>query len=336
VKQLIAILLFAFSLQAKNFSVANYNVQNLFDLHRSGHEYIDYIPFTKAQWNDKNYHIKLKHLARAIHDLKADIIALQEIESEKALKDLKAALRRAGTPYHYQAIATIKKTTVRTALLSKFPISQTKEIIVNPYDGIRSILDVTVDIKGRPFRVFVNHWKSKRGPESKRIPYGKALYELTKKMDKKADYLIIGDLNSNYNELNTFKKSQRHNDTKGVTAINHFLKTAHKKTINSMNYFKKAKERIHYDLWMELPYKQRWSYLFRGRNSTLDHIIIPKSLIDKRGINYKKGSFKRFTPPYLVKGRKIFRWKFSRKGGIKHHIGQGYSDHLPIIATFSY
>ena len=259
-------LLFTFLyLDAKTFTVANYNVQNLFDLKRSGHEYIDYIPYTKARWNDKNYRIKLKNIARVIHDLKADVIALQEIESEEVLKELKEVLKDLGSKYTYHYIAKIKKTTVRTALLSKFPIKSKKEIIVNPKDGIRSILDLQISVDSHPFRIFINHWKSKRGPESKRIPYGKALQKITKNLKPQTDYIIIGDLNSDYNELNTFKKSQKLNDTKGVTAINHFLNTAHQKTLNNFAYFKKSTAIAHYNLWMELPHKQRWSYLFRGK-----------------------------------------------------------------------
>ncbi len=335
-KLVVLLLCICFSLAAKTFTVANYNLQNLFDLEKSGQEYVDYIPFTKAQWNQKNYHIKLHNLSKAIHDMQADIIAVQEIESLQALKDLQSSLKRFGSYYKFYTIATQKPTTVRNALLSKFPIIKQQEILVEPNDGIRSILDVTLNIEGHNLRIFVNHWKSKRGPESKRILYAKALQKVVKKLDKKEDYLIIGDLNSNYNELNTFKKNQRHNDTQGVTGINHFLHTTHGKTINSFAFFEKADHKYHYNLWMDLPYKQRWSYLFRGRNSTLDHIIIPKSLIDHHGIEYNQRSFKRFMPAYLVKGRKIFRWKFSHRGGFKHHVGEGYSDHLPIIATFSY
>lgn len=324
------------SLDAKTFTLATYNVQNLFDLKKSGFEYIDYIPNTKALWNKKNYHIKLKRLSQAINDLNPDIIALQEIESDQALKDLQVSLNKLHNNYPYRAITTLKQTTVHTAILSKFPILSSTEIMVNPKDKIRSILDVSLDIKGNKFRIFVNHWKSKRGPESKRIPYGKALSKLIKKIKPDADYLIVGDLNSNYNEYQSFKKSQKFNNTKGVTAINHFLKTIHHNQMNSFDYFKKAPLQTHYNLWMELPYKQRWSYLFRGRNNSLDHIIIPKSLIDTQGIDYVKNSFKRFMPKYLVKKRKIFKWKFSKRGGIKHHTGQGYSDHLPIVAKFSY
>jgi endonuclease/exonuclease/phosphatase family metal-dependent hydrolase len=324
------------SLSAKTFTVASYNVQNLFDVKKNGIEYIDYIPHTKALWNRENYRIKLENLAQVINEINPDIIALQEIESDLALKHLQCSLGRLGSSYKYRAITQVKQTTVHTAVLSKYPINFKDELEVNPDDGIRAILDVEFDIEGHPFRMFVNHWKSKRGPESKRLPYAKALQKLLKLTEPTDDYIILGDFNENYNEHFTFKKSQKHNDTKGITGINHILKTIHGNKLNTYDYLKSASKGSHYNLWMDVAYKNRWSYLFRGRNSTLDNMLIPKSLADNFGIDYVLKSFKRFTPDYLVKGRKIFRWKFSKKGGIKHHLGQGYSDHLPIVAKFSY
>ncbi len=333
-RYLLVALVLCSSLFSGTFTVASYNVQNLFDLKRSGSEYVDYIPFTKAKWNTKNYRKKLHNLAKVISDLNPDIIALQEVESPLALKDLQLTIRRLGITYRYKAITKVKSTTVHTAILSKFPIRSQAEIVVNPYDRIRSILDVTLDIKGKTLRIFVNHWKSKGGPESKRIPYAKALAKSLSAI--KGPYLLVGDFNSNYNEFQTFKKVQRHNNTKGVTGINHILKTIHKGKLNTFASVKNSSKDRLYNLWMDLPLKKRWSYLFRGKDATLDNIIIPKTLLDKKGIEYLEKSFKRFMPSYIVKGRKIFRWKYSKKGGAKHHIGKGYSDHIPIVAKFSY
>ncbi len=69
--------------------IATYNVENLFDMKRSGWEYKEYIPNTVSEWNQKNFDIKVKHTARTIKDINADIIALQEIESLDALKALR-------------------------------------------------------------------------------------------------------------------------------------------------------------------------------------------------------------------------------------------------------
>ena len=65
--------------------IATYNIENLFDLKKNGHEYNEYIPNTKSNWNRKNYKIKLNNLSKVITEIDADILALQEIESIQAL-----------------------------------------------------------------------------------------------------------------------------------------------------------------------------------------------------------------------------------------------------------
>ncbi|MBN2870101.1 MAG: endonuclease, partial [Campylobacterales bacterium] len=76
--------------------IATYNVENLFDLNDDGNEYEEYIPNTSWGWNASMQRIKLRNTARVLREMRADIVGLQEIESETALKELKAQLNRAG------------------------------------------------------------------------------------------------------------------------------------------------------------------------------------------------------------------------------------------------
>ncbi|DAB38700.1 MAG TPA: hypothetical protein CFH83_04755 [Sulfuricurvum kujiense] len=62
-------------------------------------------------------------------------------------------------------------------------------------------------------------------------------------------------------------------------------------------------------------------------------MIISPSLADGKGIEYVRGSFNRYDPDYLFYKGKVYRWQQSRKYP-KHHLGEGYSDHLPIYALF--
>lgn len=320
--------------EAKRFTLASYNVENLFDLYYAGSEYPEYIPNTKSLWNQKHYKTKLQNIAQVIRSINPDIIGLCEIESRKALKDLRHALKTDGVNYPYWAIADKKKSSVHTALLSKFPIIKQEEIAVNPYDHIRSILKVTLNIEHQALIIYVNHWKSKGGPESKRIPYAKALNLAIKKHIRNVPYLIIGDLNENYNEMQTFLRSRKLNNTKGVTAINHILNTSDTHHVYTRKELTNHVNR-RYDLWMELPKKDRWSHIYRKTHGSLDHIILSSTLLDKKGIDYIPQSFNRFKPYYLVKKGHINRWKMSRYKYL-HHTGHGYSDHLPIFAKFSY
>jgi hypothetical protein len=116
-----------------------------------------------------------------------------------------------------------------------------------------------------------------------------------------------------------------------VTGINHILKTIDDEG-NSITYATLTSPYL-YNLWYDLPAEKRWSHHYRGKGEALDNMIISPALNDGKGIEYVKGSFSRFDPDYLFYKGKPYRWQQSRKHP-KVHLGEGYSDHLPIMATF--
>lgn len=312
--------------------IATYNVENLFDLQRSGHEYAEYIPDTQWQWNARNYRIKLHNIARVIAQIHPDVIGLQEIESERALRDLQVAVKQAGHYMPYRAIADRKPSTVKTALLSRFPIKVKREVNVGNGNRIRNILEVRLDTGGEPLYVFVNHWKSKSGPESLRILSAKALKQRLDELGN-VNYVLVGDFNADYDEKHLFARKRKHNDTGGITGINDMLRTM----VDEKGIRYDDLERCTtcaYNLWYDLPELQRWSHNYYGQKEALDHIIISPALADGRGNEYVRESFARFHPDYLfTKKGALYRWQRSRTYP-KHHIGKGYSDHLPIYADF--
>lgn len=315
--------------------IATYNVENLFDLMDDGNEYEEYIPNTSWGWNASMQRTKLRHTAQVLQEIGADIVGLQEIESERALKDLKAELNRRGLYYPYHAFSRSKNTTVSVALLSRYPIQSVTNHSPGAHRRFRNIMEVKVDLEGKPLRIFVNHWKSKSGPESMRIQSARVLAKRLAELSSDEPYVLLGDFNSHYEEYRTFLKSRRHNDTNGVTGINHILRTIDEGQ-NPVTYaaLKRCGGCL-YNLWYELPESQRWSHQYKKHYEGLDHIIIPPSLADGRGIEYVRGSFKRFSPPYLFYKGKIYRWQHSR-GHPKRHLGEGYSDHLPLYALFRF
>ncbi len=300
--------------------IATYNVENLFDLKKDGYEYPEYIPNTKANWNAKTYKIKLQNISKVIKDIDADIIALQEIESLQALKDLRYALKQKGLYYQYFKIANRKSTSIKVAILSKVPFTYTKEVIVTSSYKYRNILEVKLNIKNRELYLFVNHWKAKSGPESQRIISAKALRKRLKEIGYDKNIVLLGDFNSDYEEYIKFKRKRRHNDTGGKTGINHVLKS-----IPNKNTF--------HNLWYDTDKDERWTYIFRGKKEALDNILISKSLKKKSNIYYKESSISSFKPSYLLKGKSIYRWKTTWKKPRKHK-GKGYSDHLAVSAEF--
>ena len=330
-------LLFFTSLYSLDFKVATYNVENLFDLKKDGSEYNEYIPNKSSKWNKKNQTIKLNHIAKVLKELNAHIVGLQEIESKEALNSLLEYLPE----YKYSSFLKNQKSAVGVAVISKFPIIKTTKIDIdstNPYT--RPILETTLKITSPDTKqtslitIFTNHWRSKKAAENERVSYALALQNRIKKIQKDIDYILLGDFNSNYNEYKSFKNDKKLNNTYGITGINQILNTTVDNrfvTQNKILLFDNKK--VHYNLWLEINKNNRFSYKFRGENSTPDNIIIPPSLFDNKNISYIDNSFNVFKPIYLYKNGKINRWKTIGKN--RRHKGQGYSDHLPIYATFS-
>ena len=329
--RLLLLLFIPLYLFTSEFKVASYNVENLFDAVKNGTEYKDYIP-GKHNWSERMVDIKLTHISEVICDLDADIVALQEIENEGVLIDLQKRLKRVGCDYPHHSIVRKKKTTIRVAILSRYPIVDEREIRVNYSSRDRDILEATVKIEGQRLTLFVNHWKAKSrsGFESRRINYARALAKRIDNLPKGREYLIIGDLNSHYDEYRVITK--RLNDTQGKTGINHTLKTIKGEDLVSEEDIQIDSEGRHFNLWLELAPAKRWSHKYYGHRGSIDHILLPQTLFDGKGIDYVNNSYRVFRAPYLfTREGWINGWDYS---GSKHK-GRGYSDHLPIYATFS-
>jgi len=310
--------------------IATYNVENLFDLQKSGHEYSEYVPNGSSEWNQKNYKIKLKNIARVIKDINADIIALQEVESLQALLDLRFALKQSGLYYEHYSIADKKDTTVKVALLSKIPFLYSTEISVTPTYEYRNILETKFKIDGKELYIFVNHWKSKSGPESRRVFSAKALMKRVSDIGFEKNIILLGDFNSDYEEYIKFKRKRKHNDTDGITGINHILGTINQRERAADIKFAKNS---FYNLWYDTSEENRYTYIYKGKKETLDSILVSQSLLNTKDISYIHGSVKNFDKEYLFNTNKINRWDISRTRVPKHK-GRGYSDHLAIIAKF--
>jgi endonuclease/exonuclease/phosphatase family metal-dependent hydrolase len=331
-KVLFIILLSTLLLAGEHVRIASYNVENLFDLRHSGSEYHEYIPNTSWKWNRTNYHKKLKNIAKVIHDMQCDIISIQEIESYTALKDLQKELKKKGSYFPHISITSKKKTSVQIALLSKFPIISTKELSVTSSRKYRNILENKIKIGSQYLYLFSNHWKAKSGAESQRIISAKVLRHRLNRLGYQQQILLLGDFNSHYEEYILFKKKRKHNNTNGITGINHILQTTVENKPTTLATLSTCKT-CTYNLWYEIDKKRRWTHKYRSSKEALDSIIITKGLADKRGIEYIKNSFERFEPDYLFKYNAPYRWQRSRTYP-KHHTGKGFSDHLPIYADF--
>jgi endonuclease/exonuclease/phosphatase family metal-dependent hydrolase len=298
--------------------------------------YDEFIPDGISGWNSEMVAAKCSNIAKVISDMDADVVALEEIESLKALAMLKAELKSQGANFPYHAMAETGNHAVGCALISKYPVISKKNIPVDK-GYKRNILKAVIDINGRKLNIYVNHWSSKKSPESERMASAKVLKKSISNDFRTSgrDFIVIGDFNSDYDEFRTLLQETGLNDTNGLTGINHILETvADGALIDKKKLLTDRSAFYLYNLWLELPSEQRWSYSFSGQRCTLDNMLIPSALYDGRGLDYKDQSFKRFAPDYLFLKKSVFRWQMTR-GGRGRHLGKGYSDHLPIYADFT-
>ncbi|MCF8109925.1 MAG: endonuclease/exonuclease/phosphatase family protein [Desulfobacteraceae bacterium] len=322
----------SFAARQEPFIVVSWNVENLFDLSCDGSEYPGYIPGASYGWNENMLDVKLENLCRVIADLSPDIIGLQEVESAKALGLLKSRLKSRGENFPFAVMVDDDPATVKCVLLSKYPVISRRKIQV-PGEA-RSILRADLDISGHRLVIFVNHWKSKSGPESRRIAYARALGKAAGELPEDADYILLGDFNSNYDEFRTIRDRPSLNDTNGKTGINHVLRTvSNGQFVDETDLAENPGKGLYYNLWLELEKQRRWSTIFFGTPCSPDAILLPPALYDEEGISYVDNSFDKFDPGYLFDGNRLMRWQREDHGKGRHS-GGGYSDHLPVYACF--
>lgn len=208
---------------------------------------------------------------------------------------------------------------IRNVVFSRFPVRAVK---THPLLNARAILEVTLDVEGAPLTILANHWKSGASDpateetrrENARVL--RARLDALLAADARADVLVAGDLNSQYNQRQRYRAM-------GPTALNDILGS------QGNELALRGKERDLYNLWFELPSDQRGSDIFREEWGTLMHLIVTRGLYDQRGVHYVDGSFAVLGFSGLnadVFGRPV-RWSRGREPA-------GFSDHFPLYARF--
>jgi len=303
--------------------VSSYNVENLFDDIENGYEYKDYSQKT-SNYSREFFLKKIENIRKVLIDLNPDIIGLQEIETKRAIEELFNHIK----DLNYKCFVMADKpqfSIVKTALISRYKIIQA--IGYKTIPDVRNILLAKILVNNDTLVIFVNHWKSKRGPESERIKIAKihrkildSLFSINPKMK----VISLGDFNTHFDD--------NESDVIEGDAFNYKLVVGLKDYLINNNYL--------YDLWNELEEdvrnKKIGSHYFRNKWGTLDHILVSQSLLDTNStIYYIKSSFNVFRANYLLTIDGIpYRWQIEFEGDFTIHLGKGFSDHLPIYAKF--
>ncbi|MFK7874141.1 MAG: hypothetical protein AB8C84_13400 [Oligoflexales bacterium] len=358
-------LFWSLPLWAVEVSIGSYNVENLWDAdalntvaawesfltqeesnlyHPEANP--QYLPFSSHHSNWYNPAIAAQKAGHILHAIRLsgapDVFALQEIESAGNASrvfdislpsglTLRQELQQMGyVSFLIGRQDPQKPVSTTTAFISKLLLIEKPSISIRferPSFAARDLQVVEVeDTYGDLGRVvLINvHWKALGSKKSKKLQKeaAKSLKRYIDEVshdDPSSRVIVLGDFNASY-----WDNSLQELSVTGSPA--------------------KENNRELYDLWFELPKNQRWDSSFQGVRNHLSHMLIGNQLLQGRGLSYKPGSFlvvgqNDYASKFLLSAQGTpFRWQYKvigdRKIGYYEHLGVGYSDHLPIVATF--
>lgn len=168
----------------------------------------DFTPSGRYRWDAERYRTKLSRIARTIDDAGFDIVALAEVESERAVRDLTATL---ADDYNFIHRTTSDRRGIDIALLYKGDKFFPSEVSQIPSGTSREFLFVRGDLIGHETGLLVCHLPSKFNDKSYRTGAAVRLAAVADSLLCKAGcerLLIMGDFNGELHEP-AFRKAFR-------------------------------------------------------------------------------------------------------------------------------
>ena len=313
------------------YSVAFYNLENLFDtIHDEHKNDFEYLPNGANHWNSLKYENKLKNMSRALLDLGTDklpgigasIIGVSEVENARALSDLisQPAMKERGMKFIH--IEGPDKRGVDCALLYNPKFFKPEKWFLQPYiyengDTVRKTrgyLTVQGKLAGDPLTVIVCHWPSRFATGYFRDIAGKQVRQLTDsihKADPDMRIIVMGDMN----------------DDPDNTSMAKFLGAKRK--------MEKVQDGDFFNPWWDiLRSKGQGTLAYDGGWNLFDQIVLSRNLLDVD----KKKDYRHLTlyDYHIFRRSYLLQQEGKYKGTPKrtHAAGvwlNGYSDHLPTV-----
>ncbi len=321
---IVIILLSACDKPQKKFTVAFYNVENLFDTINTPKKHDDeFTPTGWLQYTSKRYQKKLKNISKVIAAIDSvylpTLVGLCEIENRGVLIDLvnQPALKQGD--YDIVHIESPDRRGIDCALLYQkqhFKFLEKTAIGINfpndPEHKTRDILYVKGILKTDTMHIFINHWPSRIGGQERSEPsrvfvaqqLRKAVTAIQNK-NSRANVIIMGDFN----------------DEPINIAVTQTLQSGNKKT-DDTKYL--------YNLTYDLKLQNKGSYNYKGRWNMLDNIIVSNELIlDKKSLHTYHNSCSVFQPKWICFRKRNNKYVPNRTYAGREYYG-GYSDHFPV------
>lgn len=327
----VALIAFSCSQEKKEYTIAFYNVENLFDTINDPNTWDDdFTPEGKLKYTSKRYLKKLTNLSSVLSSIDKNgfpsIIGLCEVENRQVVEALINQKKLKTADYAIAHTDSPDGRGIDCALLYKksdfkclnhdvigiqfpnMPKFKTRDILhVHGILGAKDTLDL-----------FVNHWPSRIGGMEKSEKYRVFVAEqlklaVTKLQEKNpnAKIIIMGD----FNDEPTNKSA--------------------KITLGATNNKDTSNPKALYNLMYDLKIKGKGTYNYKGNWNMLDNLIVSNSLItNTNGLHTNHQAAKIFTQEWFCYKPKDGVLLPSRSYAGPKYFG-GYSDHFPVYFQLS-
>lgn len=296
-------------------SVVSWNVQTFFDANNTGSEYSEFLK--SKTWNEAMYVERVGRLCKVMAELNSDVYVFEEIENEAVIQDICNGLAEvkwdANGNWQYACFFKDENSSIGCGVISKYELkdftNHCMDVRTNEkgQPGLRAIGKVTVNLKGKEFYLFVNHWKSKNTGEAEteiwRTKQEGILTNLVSECieeNQNCSVLICGDFNKSIQEFEYVPDNENGNI---------LLRDAG---------FERKKEVLVYSPWYEQDGRissKTGSYYYQDNWEYIDNFFVCG--------NFQVLDFEACSNDF-----------WTRENGIpysfKIYTGEGYSDHLPI------
>lgn len=323
---------FAQSKGNKNYTVAFYNIENLFDTEDDPEtDDSEFLPTATNQWDEAKYQKKLQNMAKAINSISntnsPDVLGLCEVENRRVLEDLIKQNDLKDKDYGIIHYDSPDERGIDVAMLYKknrfrpFKENSIRINFTDSKDKTRDVLLVSGIIgKKDTLHVFVAHFPSRRGgqreSEPKRIFVASKIREKIdsiQKISSKANIIVMGDLNdepTNISILETLNAKSSPDNLKP------------NELFNAMGIMK-AEDKGTHAYYNSKEKRTEWSLL--------DQIILSPALLHKKNnLKYVTGSATIHKPDFLLQTEpEQYKGQPLRTFAGKRYLA-GYSDHLPV------
>ena len=309
---------------SKVFSVAFYNLENLFDtIHDAGKNDYEYLPSADKRWDTEKYTAKQTNMAKVLSQLSVDrigkhpaVVGLAEIENLRVLEDLVAQPALAPVGYQIVHHEGPDKRGIDCALLydpRQFKVQSTQLVLSEPFEGdtvhvTRGFLIVNGKMGKDKICFIVNHWPSRGAKAPVRVHAARqvrALVDSLQRVDHKLRLVVMGDMNDDPMDESLIALGGR----KQVSEVG---------------------EADFYNPWWSILEDQgRGTLMYRGKWNLFDQILVSHNLLGHgRGLRYLDSEI--FSRDWLIQQTGNFKGSPFRTFGGKTWLN-GYSDHLPVI-----